>query len=171
MLPTPYKREMATSRYYIYGLIDPRSCEVYYVGQTKRALHDRMDEHFFESSDTLVSKKNQAIIQSGQLPQIIKLDTAETEKQAFHKELTWIHLFAGQGRALKNHEAQKWFLSRYDEFFGSQGSKNTASASRKRPRTRKAIPKLKAETYDEMQKLCATLDANNIGELEEAWRT
>ena len=161
---------MATSRYHIYGLVDPRSCELYYVGQTKRALHDRMDEHFFDSTDTLVSKKNQAIIASGQLPQIIRLDTADDETTAFHKELYYIHWFSAQGKGLKNREAQGWFFKSYEDAFGSQGHKNQTSASGKRPKARKAIPALNKETYGKVQELCSTLDANNIAELEEAWR-
>jgi hypothetical protein len=39
--------------------------ELYYIGKTRRVLHDRIDEHFFDAADTLVAKKNRAIIQSG----------------------------------------------------------------------------------------------------------
>ena len=79
---------MAKTPYLIYGLIDPRNHELYYIGKTRRVLHDRMDEHFFDTAETLVAKKNHAIRQSGHLPQILKLDTAEDEATAFHKELT-----------------------------------------------------------------------------------
>src|ERR671916_8296 len=49
------------STYKIYLLVDPRSHAPYYVGQTRRPLYDRMDEHFFEQAETLVAKKNRAM--------------------------------------------------------------------------------------------------------------
>ena len=161
---------MAKTPYLIYGLIDPRNHELYYMGQTRRVLHDRMDEHFFDAADTLVAKKNQAILASGGLPHIVKLDTAEDEAAAFHKELYWIHSFAGQGRGLKNREAQGWFRKRYDEAFGTQIPPKAFPASRARPKAGKAIPDLHPETYGRVQTLCPTLDANNLAELETEWR-
>jgi hypothetical protein len=161
---------MAKTPYLIYGLIDPRNHQLYYVGKTRRVLHDRMDEHFFDAAETLVSRKNHAIRQSGVLPQILKLDTAEDEATAFHKELYWIHYFTGQGRGLKNREAQAWFRKRYDEAFGTQAPQNAFPASRARPRAGKAIPDLHPETYGKIQALCPTLDANDIAELEAHWR-
>jgi hypothetical protein len=161
---------MTKTPYLIYGLIDPRNHELYYVGKTRRVLHDRMDEHFFDAADTLVAKKNRAILASGGLPQILKLDTAVDEATAFHKELAWIHTFAGQGRELKNREAQAWFRKRYDEVFGAQEPKNPSPVSRARPRAGKAIPDLHPETYGKVQALCSTLNANDIAELEAEWR-
>lgn len=169
--PGAYSWDMAKTTYHIYGLIDPRSHELYYVGKTMRVLHDRMDEHFFASADTLVSKKNRAIIASGGLPQIIKLNTAEDEATAFHKELYWIHFFAGQGTGLKNREAQAWFLKRYDEAFGGQDRKTPFPASGKRLRAGKPIPKLKPDTHGKVQEQYPTLDDINIAELEAEWRT
>ena len=133
---------MASSPYLIYGLIDPRNHELYYIGKTRRVLHDRIDEHFFDAADTLVAKKNRAIIQSGGLPQILRLETAEDEATAFHKELAWIHTFAGQGRELKNREAQAWFRKRYDDTFGSSDRKTASPALSKPPRPGKPIPNL-----------------------------
>ena len=44
---------MAKTPYLIYGLIDPRNHKLYYIGKTRRVLHDRMDEHFFDAAETL----------------------------------------------------------------------------------------------------------------------
>jgi hypothetical protein len=117
-----------------------------------------------------VARKNHAIRQSGHLPQILKLDTAEDETTAFHKELYWIHTFAGQGGGLKNREAQAWFRRRYDKAFGAQEPQNAFPASSARPRAGKAIPDLHPGTYSKVQALCSTLDANDITELETEWR-
>ena len=66
--------------YKIYALVDPRDQEIHYIGQTQRALFDRGGEHCYESGQTWVSKKNQAIMKSGQQPQIIKLDETRDER-------------------------------------------------------------------------------------------
>jgi hypothetical protein len=104
--------------YKIYLLVDPRSHVPYYVGQTQRPLYDRMDEHFFEHAETLAAKKNRAILQSGLLPVVVKLDEVKDAKTAFHRELYWIHKLAAEGHHLKNREAQGWFMARYGETFG-----------------------------------------------------
>jgi hypothetical protein len=104
--------------YKIYLLVDPRSHVPYYVGQTQRPLYDRMDEHFFDHAWTLAAKKNRAIIQSGLLPVVVKLDEVKDARTAFHRELYWIHKLAAEGHHLKNREAQGWFMARYGETFG-----------------------------------------------------
>jgi hypothetical protein len=104
--------------YKIYLLVDPRSHAPYYMGQTQRPLYDRMDEHFFEHAETLAAKKNRAIIQSGLLPAVVKLDEVKDARTAFHRELYWIHKLAAEGHHLKNREAQGWFMARYGETFG-----------------------------------------------------
>jgi hypothetical protein len=106
------------STYKIYLLVDPRSHTPYYVGQTRRPLYDRMDEHFFEQAEALVAKKNRAIILSGLLPVVVKLDEVRDAQAAFHRELYWIHKLAAEGHVLKNREAQGWFPQRYEEAFG-----------------------------------------------------
>ena len=104
--------------YKIYLLVDPRSHVPYYVGQTQRPLYDRMDEHFFDHAGTMAAKKNRAIIQSGLLPVVVKLDEVKDARTAFHRELYWIHKLAAEGHHLKNREAQGWFMARYGETFG-----------------------------------------------------
>jgi hypothetical protein len=104
--------------YTIYGLIDPRTSEVYYVGQTQRRLIERTDEHFFDAVDTLVSRRNQALLKLGLVPGIVKLGEAADERTAFHAELSWIHTLTLRGTRLLNREAQPWFCERYHALFG-----------------------------------------------------
>ena len=104
--------------YTIYGLIDPRTSEIYYVGQTGRKLIERTDEHFFEAADTLVAKRNRAILKLGLVPGILKLDEAADARAAFHAELYWIHALTLRGTRLLNREAQPWFYERYAALFG-----------------------------------------------------
>ncbi len=154
----------------IYGLIDPRSHELYYIGQTRRALHDRMDEHFFESGETQVSKKNRAIIQSGQLPQIILLERGiESADGAHEAELEWIYKFMRKGAPLKNREAQAWFRSRYHDSFGpAGGGQSTVKAKRAKANHKaQAIPGLKSGTYAEVKALAP---GANVEQLEKSWR-
>lgn len=150
----------------IYGLIDPRNHRLYYIGKTARVLEERMDEHFFDSGNTQVAKKNHAIIQSGQQPHILLLEEGiEDEAVAFHKELHWIHYWTSQGKPLRNREAQHWFRERYDDAFSGTRSRPAAKANAQ------AIPALQANTYARVQALCPTLDHDDITELEIAWRT
>ena len=152
----------------IYGLIDPRDHRFYYVGRTGRALHDRLDEHFFAQGDTRVSGKNQAIQKSGQLPQVVVLDAARDETTAFHRELYWIHKLASEGHTLKNREAQAWFVRRYEERVSGRGQSPPAKTGKKGERTPKKQPLLlKAETYRKAKELAPGVD---IQAEEAAWR-
>jgi hypothetical protein len=51
-------RNAMPSTWKIYGLVDPRH-RLYYIGKTVCVLEERLDEYFFESCDTLVSKTQQ----------------------------------------------------------------------------------------------------------------
>ncbi len=100
----------------IYGLIDPRDSEFYYVGQTRRKLTDRFDEHLVNPTETLVSKRNQAIQRCGIAPGIVTLDKGiKDERTAFYRELYRIFEKVSEGHHLLNREAQSWFYERYDE--------------------------------------------------------
>ena len=152
----------------IYGLIDPRDHRFYYVGQTGRTLHDRLDEHFFEHGDTRVSEKNQAIIKNGQLPQVVVLDELKDEKTAFHRELYWIHKLASEGHPLKNREAQAWFVRRYEELLSGREQGKAATPPKKRERRApRRIPPLQVSTYRKAEDLAPGVD---IKAEEAAWR-
>ncbi len=102
--------------YKIYGLIDPRDSEFYYVGQTRRKLTDRFDEHLVDPGETLVSKRNQAIQRCSIAPGIVTLDKGiKDERTAFYRELYRIFEKVSEGHHLLNREAQNWFYERYDE--------------------------------------------------------
>jgi len=74
-------------------------------------------EHFFEAADTLVARRNRAILKLGLVPGILKLDEAADARAAFHAELYWIHALTLRGTRLLNREAQPWFYERYAALF------------------------------------------------------
>jgi hypothetical protein len=134
----------------IYGLIDPRNNELYYVGRTRRDLVERSDEHFFESKDTLVSKRNRAILQLGMTPGIVKLAEVAQAEAAFHAELYWIHYWAMQGKRLLNREAQPWFVEQYRTLLDPKRWEEKPprrDSKRSREQTISRIPALQAATY------------------------
>ena len=153
----------------IYGLIDPRNNELYYVGQTRRDLVERTDEHFFESKDTPVSKRNQAILQLGKAPAILKLAEVTSEEAAFHAELYWIHSWAMQGKRLLNREAQPWFVENYTALLDPVRLKEGRSALGKDASAKKRapVPALRTETYAKAKKIAPERD---IHALEKEWR-
>jgi hypothetical protein len=156
--------------YTIYGLIDPRNNELYYIGRTRRDLIERTDEHFFESKETLVSKRNRAILQLGKVPAILKLAEAASQEAAFHAELYWIHLWAMQGKRLLNREAQPWFVENYEtlldpERWKTKNNRQTAIKPTVKKITR--IPALRAETY---AKAKAVTPGRDVYALEKEWR-
>jgi hypothetical protein len=156
--------------YTIYGLIDPRNNELYYVGRTRRDLVERSDEHFFESKDTLVSKRNRAILRLGMTPGIVKLAEVAQAEAAFHAELYWIHFWAMQGKRLLNREAQPWFVEQYRTLLDPKRlAEKPPRRDGKRPReqTTSRIPALQADTY---VKAARAFPGGNARELESEWR-
>jgi hypothetical protein len=154
----------------IYGLIDPRNNELYYVGRTRRDLVERADEHFFESKDTLVSKRNRAILQLGMTPGIVKLAEVAQAEAAFHAELYWIHFWAMQGKRLLNREAQPWFVEQYRKLLDPKRLEDKPlRRDGKQPREQQTvrIPALQADTY---AKAARALPGGNVREVETEWR-
>jgi hypothetical protein len=154
----------------IYGLIDPRNNELYYVGRTRRDLLERADEHFFESKDTLVSKRNRAILQLGMTPGIVKLAEVAQAETAFHAELYWIHFWAMQGKRLLNREAQPWFVEQYRKLLDPKRLEDKPlRRDGKQPREQQTvrIPALQADTY---AKAARALPGGNVREVETEWR-
>lgn len=83
---------------FIYGLKNPITDEVYYVGQTISTLKDRLRQHIWESKHKnygrcLVTKQ---IIEIGLLPIIFQLENVQSnsfitvEKELTNAEIKWI---------------------------------------------------------------------------------
>lgn len=72
--------------YYVYALLDPRTESIYYVGQTTNIV-DRLYAHKYNGSKSKLSipvyARTKEILKSGELPQLIVLDTVET----YHLEI------------------------------------------------------------------------------------
>ena len=117
--------------YKIYALIDPRNRRFYYVGKTERALQERLDEHFFDIRETQVSKKTQAIKQSGLDPQPVLLEEVRDTETLFRRELYWIFMLKTLGHPLTNREASKWYVREYDNIMAPPQKKSSATSSRR----------------------------------------
>ena len=53
----------------IYGIFHPHTHDLLYIGQTRRAIHERKEEHLLDIKDTLISKKIRQIKETtGQYP-------------------------------------------------------------------------------------------------------
>ena len=156
--------------YTIYGLIDPRNNEIYYIGQTRRDLVERTDEHFFESGDSLVARRNRAIMRLGLVPAIVKLAETQDARTAFHAELYWIHFWTMQGKRLLNREAQPWFHQRYSEQVARRRPEETQTppVSKRRVKNVVRLPALRKDTYARAKQVAPR---QNIRTLEKEWRT
>jgi hypothetical protein len=89
---------------YIYGLVDPRDGQVFYVGKTSTTLHRRLNQHFAHRwKPTAVARAIARLWAEGQRSQIIEL--ARLENPTFTEwklaEQSWIDFYS-LTRALTN---------------------------------------------------------------------
>lgn len=90
-------------RFKIYGLIDPRTNELKYIGQTSRVLYGRFIEHL--KYDNKVSKKSFWIKKLKSLflcPEIVLINTVNTIEESNTEEVFWISYFKFIGCHLLN---------------------------------------------------------------------
>jgi len=92
-------------QFLIYGLVDPDTKEIRYVGKSSYGLK-RPKEHF-KPSNYLKQKNHKAhwikkLISEGKLPEIIVLKTAETEERLNQLEIETIKYYRDAGNALTN---------------------------------------------------------------------
>ena len=107
---------MARKRFHIYVLIDPRDRWPYYVGYTGRPVEKRLEEHCEKSGAySALTRRNQAIIKTGQRPIMMLVDTASNELEARLFEIYWIVHYMKMGIDLCNRENQQWLYDGLEE--------------------------------------------------------
>lgn len=89
----------------IYGLIDPETRDIFYIGQSKN-MQQRIGGHLRDSADTPKTRKIKEILSRGGKIEYIILSRA-TEEQAFRTEYSWIHLARSRNWPLTNTSAMK----------------------------------------------------------------
>lgn len=79
--------------YYVYGLVDPTSSMICYVGITGNTPHKRFVQHLSRLEREVYTPKGQwlnALIDNGYFPHIVTLQIVDTEQQAQIAERWWI---------------------------------------------------------------------------------
>lgn len=87
----------------IYALIDPRTGEPRYVGQTKQALSGRLSGHIKEQGDTYKNRWIAKLVRENLKPVMRKLYECFDGKTADAAELFYIADFKARGFCLVNH--------------------------------------------------------------------
>lgn len=105
-------------KHLIYGLVDPLTHEIRYIGKSSTGMK-RPKKHFFPS--VLKNEKtyknrwvNKVIATTGMLPEIVILDSAETEEDVYRLEIGYIQMFREAGIELTNcHDGGNGWNTRY----------------------------------------------------------
>lgn len=79
--------------YYVYGLVDPTSNMICYVGITGNTPHKRFVQHLSRLERDVYTPKGEwlnALIDNGYFPHVVTLQIVDTEQQAQIAERWWI---------------------------------------------------------------------------------
>lgn len=90
--------------YSIYGLVDPRTGQLRYIGQTKRTVAKRLVDHLFSSKNKSNHKECwiAGIVSGGLVPEVFVVELAETKELADEYEIHHIAQFRSIGCDLVN---------------------------------------------------------------------
>jgi hypothetical protein len=89
----------------VYGLADPRSGHLRYIGQTARPLRERLNGHLSESSLNYCPAKGRwvrELFAAGLRPEIFAIEEGVLYALRHKEEDFWIDYFAGLGADLLN---------------------------------------------------------------------
>lgn len=91
---------MSTVTFRIYGLYDPRTGELRYVGQTRKGLRERLGAHVKEAKKDRTHKAAwiRSVLADGHAPEIHLLQEFSTQLEADQAEVYWISFFGLAGR-------------------------------------------------------------------------
>ncbi len=98
--------------YCVYGIIDPRTDMIFYVGQTSRFEY-RKAEHI-EGTDQLSGFVIKQMRLNGFVPLFVVLETHKTETDSLSAEIFWIELLRGRGLEMVNAQAVGGYAARRD---------------------------------------------------------
>jgi len=96
--------------WWVYGIIDPRTNALFYIGQT--GCYSRRRSEHLEGTDQISGLVIRQIIEAGFLPHFVGLECHDREESALRAEIFWIELLLSRGVALVNSQAFDGFLDR-----------------------------------------------------------
>lgn len=94
----------------VYAIIDPRSDQIVYIGQTSR-LAARKSEHM-DGTDQLSGFVIRQMKLNGFVPLFVILETCRSEAQSLSSEIFWIELCRSRGVKLLNAQAVGGYVGR-----------------------------------------------------------
>lgn len=94
----------------VYAIIDPRSDQIVYVGQTSR-FQARKSEHI-DGTDQLSGFAIRQMKLNGFVPLFVVLETSRSEAQSLSSEIFWIELCRARGIKLLNAQAVGGYAGR-----------------------------------------------------------
>ena len=89
--------------YVIYAITDPRSRDVFYIGETGNFVR-RCKQHL-DGGDQLSGLLIQQIQEAGFVPQFSILERCGSQESALMAEIAWIEFFKSRGAKLSNSQA------------------------------------------------------------------
>jgi hypothetical protein len=128
----------------IYGLYDPISLELRYIGQTKRTLNQRLAAHLRQSNLQRGHRCANWIRSLGQSPEIRELGFASTKAELDRIEMQLISEAWANGAHLTNHT---------EGGGGTSGFTHTVEARNKMSQARRGVPK-SLETRARLSEAC-----------------
>lgn len=87
----------------IYGLFDPETKELRYIGKTQARLSSRLAHHIWRASNTHKKQWILKLLRSGQKPEIDIIEECETNEELIKAEMHHIAQFKSIGCRLVNH--------------------------------------------------------------------
>ena len=91
----------------IYGLVDPRNNEVFYIGLTNN-LYLRFKQHMLMAGDNRRKQDRiQAVLDAHMLPWMLTLEVVDSNEDPREREQAWIEAYLNDGYELLNDEAQE----------------------------------------------------------------
>lgn len=100
-------------KFVIYGIVDPREYNIFYVGHTSRFDLRRVQHE--EGSDRICGLMIRKITAAGLKPVFVKLQDCSSEREALSAEIFWIDLLRSRGVSLANCQAFEGYQARAEE--------------------------------------------------------
>ena len=100
-----YLYSMKKQSYFIYGLIDPRTSSLCYIGCTRNPMKHRLQQHNSTAARRYQSKISNLAKLLHKLKlefSMIKICTCQSEQEMYDKEIHYISYFRNQGYNLRN---------------------------------------------------------------------
>jgi len=98
----PETNESSYQNTKIYGLIDPRTNQIRYIGKTIRSLGDRLSQHMYEKAKHHRAMWILGLKYIGLQPQIVLIETIPLEGNWIAAERKWIAYYKSMGYSLVN---------------------------------------------------------------------